>query len=163
MVIDYQRVKTLIKDFSLKNSFGQIVLFNIFFEKFFFILILMLFLRLLHILSLLLNLLDSLILFEWIFNNLWHHQNNLGSFASTESSIGGVCLKEQSSTNLIFEIFSWLKAFCLGKNTHKNKLCLELLQVSRTRTFWWLHEPQRLWSRQLYGWSPSQCSCPSSL
>jgi len=25
----------------------------------------------------------SLILFEWIFNNLWHHQNNLGSFAST--------------------------------------------------------------------------------
>ena len=35
MVIDYQRVKTLVKDFSLKNSFGQIVLFNLFFEKFF--------------------------------------------------------------------------------------------------------------------------------
>jgi len=29
MVIDYQRVKTLVKDFSLKNSFGQILLFNI--------------------------------------------------------------------------------------------------------------------------------------
>jgi len=35
MVIDYQRVKTLVKDFSLKNSFGQIVLFNLFFEKLF--------------------------------------------------------------------------------------------------------------------------------
>jgi len=33
MVIDYQRVKTLVKDFSLKNSFGQIVLFNFFFLK----------------------------------------------------------------------------------------------------------------------------------
>ena len=35
LVIDYQRVKTLVKDFSLKNSFGQIVLLNLFFEKFF--------------------------------------------------------------------------------------------------------------------------------
>ena len=75
----------LVKDFSLKNYFGQIGLFNIFFWKNIFILILMLFLRLLYILSLLLNLLDSLILFEWIFNNLWHHQNTLGSFASTIS------------------------------------------------------------------------------
>jgi len=33
MVIDYQRVKTLVKDFSLKDSFGQVVLFNLFFEK----------------------------------------------------------------------------------------------------------------------------------
>ena len=33
LVIDYQRVKTLVKYFSLKNSFGQIVLFNLFFEK----------------------------------------------------------------------------------------------------------------------------------
>jgi len=33
LVIDYQRVKTLVKDFSLKNSFGQIVLFNLVFWK----------------------------------------------------------------------------------------------------------------------------------
>ena len=50
----------------------------------------MFFLRFLHILSLLLilylNLLDSLILFEWIFNNIWHHQNNIGSFASTRGA-----------------------------------------------------------------------------
>ena len=56
LVIDYQRVKTLVKDFSLKNSFGQIVLFNLFFWKNLFILILMLFLKFLYILSLLLNL-----------------------------------------------------------------------------------------------------------
>jgi len=35
MVIDYKRVKTLVKDFSLKNSFGQIVLFNLFLKKIF--------------------------------------------------------------------------------------------------------------------------------
>jgi len=51
-VINYQRVKTLVKDFSLKNSFGKIMLFNIFFWKNIFILIL----KFLHILSLLLNL-----------------------------------------------------------------------------------------------------------
>jgi len=56
MVIDYQRVKTMVKDFSLKNSFGQIMLFNLFFWKNLFILILMIFLKFLHILSLLLNL-----------------------------------------------------------------------------------------------------------
>ena len=33
LVIDYQRVKTLVKYFSLKNSFWQIVLFNLFFWK----------------------------------------------------------------------------------------------------------------------------------
>ena len=27
LIINYQRVKTMVKDFSLKNSFGQIVLF----------------------------------------------------------------------------------------------------------------------------------------
>ena len=35
MVIDCQRVKTLVKGFSLKNSFGQIVLFLFSFEKIF--------------------------------------------------------------------------------------------------------------------------------
>jgi len=66
LVINYQRVKTLVKYFSLKNSFGKIVLFSLFFWKNLFILILMLFLKFLHILSLLLNLdswlNDSLIL-----------------------------------------------------------------------------------------------------
>ena len=38
LVIGYQRVKTLVKDFSLKNSFGQIVLFNLFFEFLFYLL-----------------------------------------------------------------------------------------------------------------------------
>jgi len=87
MVIDYQRVKTLVKDFSLKNSFGQIVLFNLFFEKFFLYLswcfywgscISWVFSWIFTWIFLI-----SLILFEWIFNNLWHHQNNLGSFVST--------------------------------------------------------------------------------
>jgi len=55
-VINYQRVKLLVKDFSLKNSFGQIVLFNLFFWKNPFIVILMFFLKFLYILSLLLNL-----------------------------------------------------------------------------------------------------------
>ena len=87
MVIDYQRVKTLVKDISWKILLDNFVLFNLFSEKFF-LTYLDVFFRLLHILSLLLNLhlnlLDSLILFEWIFNNIWHHQNNLGSFASTK-------------------------------------------------------------------------------
>jgi len=94
MVIDYQRVKTQVKDFSLKNYFGQIVLFNLFFEKFFlylswcfswvsciswvftWILILdwmtLWFLKLAWILILDLS--------------LWHHQNKLGSFASISST-----------------------------------------------------------------------------
>jgi len=89
MVIDYQRVKTLVKKYFLKNSLGQFCVVQSFLRKILFKLILMLFLMFLHILSLLLNLhlnlLDSLILFEWIFNNLWHHQNTHGSFASTIS------------------------------------------------------------------------------
>jgi len=68
LVIDYQKVKTLVKYFSLKNSFGQIVLFNIFFWKNLFILILMLFLKFLHILSLLLNL--HLNLDSWLNDSL---------------------------------------------------------------------------------------------
>ena len=68
LVIDYQRVKTLVKDFSLKNSFGQIVLFNLFFWKNLFILILMLFMKFLHILSLLLNL--HLNLDSWLNDSL---------------------------------------------------------------------------------------------
>ena len=81
MVIDYQRVKTLVKDFSLKFFFGQIVLFNIFFEKLFLYLswcfswgscISWVFSWIFTWIFLI-----SLILFEWIFNNLWHHQNDL--------------------------------------------------------------------------------------
>jgi len=79
LIIDCQRVKTLVKDFSLKNSFRQIVLFNLFFWKNLFILILMLFLKFLHIISLLLNfhlnldswLNDSLILETWLTLDSW--------------------------------------------------------------------------------------------
>ena len=80
MIIDYQRVKTPAKGFSLKNSFRKTVLFNLFFEKFF--------LYLSWCFSW-----DSCIswVFSWIFTwilildlNLWHHQNKLGSFASTK-------------------------------------------------------------------------------
>jgi len=77
------------KRFFFEKFFWTNCVIQSFLWKILFILILMLFLRFLHILSLLLNLhlnlLDSLILFEWIFNSLWHHQNNLGSFASTIS------------------------------------------------------------------------------
>jgi len=79
-----------------------------FFEKFFwtncdiqsflwkilFILILMFFLKFLHILSLLLNLHLNLLDFfnlvwMYLFKNLWHHQNNLGSFTSTDLGLVG--------------------------------------------------------------------------
>ena len=74
------------KRYFLKNSLGQFCAVQSFLWKILFN-FLMLFLRFLHTLSLFLNLhlnlLDSLILFEWIFNNIWHHQNNLGSFSST--------------------------------------------------------------------------------
>ena len=76
------------KRYFLKNSLGQFCAVQSFLWKILFN-FLMLFLRFLHTLSLFLNLhlnlLDSLILFEWIFNNIWHHQNNLGSFSSTIS------------------------------------------------------------------------------
>ena len=75
------------KRFFFEKLFWTNCAIQSFLWKILFILILMFFLKFLHILSLLLNLhlnlLDSLILFEWIFNNLWRHQNNLGSFAST--------------------------------------------------------------------------------
>ena len=70
LVIDYQRVKLLVRDFSLKNSLEQNCAIQSW--KNLFILILMLFLKFLHILSLLLNLhlnLDSSLeswLFTWI-------------------------------------------------------------------------------------------------
>ena len=63
MVIDYQRVKTLIKDFSLKKNFYTYL--DVFLE----------------VLAYLEFSLESCL------NNLWHHQNNLGSFASTSGAI----------------------------------------------------------------------------
>jgi len=82
--------KNFCKRFFFEKLFWTNCTIQSFLWKILFILILMLFLRFLHILSLLLNLhlnlLDSLIWFEWIFNNLWHHQNTLGSFASTHLS-----------------------------------------------------------------------------
>jgi len=74
---DYQRVKTMVKDFSLKNSFGQIVLFNLFFEKFF------LYLSWCFSWGSCISWVFSWI-FTWIFLiSFWQHQNTLGSFVST--------------------------------------------------------------------------------
>jgi len=71
LVTDYQSVKTLVKDFSLKKFFWTNFQF-FFFWKNLFILILMLFLKFLHILSLLLNLdssLESWFLIERLFDS----------------------------------------------------------------------------------------------
>jgi len=84
LVIDYQRVKTLVKDFSLKNSFGQIVLFNLFFlKKNLFYTYLDAFIEVLAYLeSSLESSLESWFLkLVWLLIldlSLWHHQNKLG-------------------------------------------------------------------------------------
>jgi len=103
LVIDYQRVKLLVKDFSLKNSLEQNCVIQSFLLKKSFYTYLMLILKFLHILSLLLNLhlnLDSwfeswlftwLLILDWttlwflilawlliLYLSLWHHQNKLG-------------------------------------------------------------------------------------
>jgi len=95
LVIDYQRVKALVKDFSLKNSFGQIVLFNLFFEKFFSYLswcfswgscISWVFSWIFTWILILDWMTLWFLKFAWILIldlSLWHHQNKLGSFAST--------------------------------------------------------------------------------
>jgi len=102
MVINYQRVKTLVKDFSLKISFGQIVLFNLLFKKIF--LYLSWCFSWSSCISWVFSWIFTWILIEWLFDSwslleswslswvlilvlsLWHHQNKFGSFASTISS-----------------------------------------------------------------------------
>jgi len=88
MVIDYQRVKTLVKKNFFEKFFWTNYTIQSFLWKILFILILMFFLKFLQILSLLLNLHLNLLDFfnlvwMYLFKNLWHHQNNIGSFAST--------------------------------------------------------------------------------
>jgi len=90
LVIDYQRVKTMVKDFSLKNSFEQIVIFNLFFLKKYFYTYIDVFLEVLAYLESSLEssleywLNDSLIL-ETCFLDII--KINLESFASTDSYV----------------------------------------------------------------------------
>jgi len=87
MVIDYQRVKTLVKRFFFEKLFWTNCAIQSFLWKILFILILMLFLKFLHILSLLLNLylnLDSLLNDSLILDTCLSLDSWLKSLASSK-------------------------------------------------------------------------------
>jgi len=120
LIIDFQRIKTLVKDFSLKNYFGQIVIFNLFFEK--------LFLYLSWCFS-------WGFCISWVFSwilildlSLWHHQNKLGKLCFHISSC--------PDCSLVLSTLIWnVQAFCIHSKLWSFCLYLSFLWAFFLRNF----------------------------